>query len=201
MQKLTLPAAIIIAALVIAGAILYDKPGIVKGGADNGVAAEKKEVSLDNDARLGTESAQIEIVEFSDYQCPFCRRFWSDTLPLIKKDYIDTGKAVFVYRDYPLSFHPAAEISAHASECAKDQNKFWEMHDKIFSEQTKKGEGTVTYGENELKLWAGEIGLNVSVFNQGLASRKDKAEVAADFADGTAAGGSGTPPTLINGTP
>ena len=77
------------------------------------------------------------MVEFSDFQCPFCRTFWSGVLPQIKKEYIDTGKVRFVYRDYPLSFHPAAQPAAEAAECADDQSKFWEMHDKIFSEQEK----------------------------------------------------------------
>ena len=199
MQKLSLPLAIIIAAILVGGAILYDKPGSAQGGTKQNDPPARQEVSLDDDARMGEELAPVKIVEFSDFQCPFCRSFWQDTLPLIKKNYIDTGKAVFVYRDYPLSFHAAAQISAEAAECAKDQNKYWEMHDKIFSEQSKKGQGTITYGESDIKKWAGEIGLNMVTFNQCLTTHKHKSEIEADFADGSAAGVSGTPNTFING--
>lgn len=202
MQKLSLPIAIVVAAVLVAGAILYDKSGTVKGSnAGDGQPLQRQEVSLDDDAYIGDKSAPVQIVEFSDFQCPFCRRFWKETLPSIKKDYIDTGKAVFVYRDYPLSFHPASQISAEAAECAGDQNKYWEMHDKIFEEQSKKGEGTITYGESDIKKWATAIGLNMADFNQCLSSGKYTSEVQADFNDGSAAGVSGTPNTFINGVP
>lgn len=87
---------------------------------------------------LGNTDAKITIVEFSDFQCPFCRQFWTQTLPQIKKDYIDTGKAVLYYRQFPLdTIHPLAVPFANASECANEQGKFWQMHDKMFTEQNK----------------------------------------------------------------
>lgn len=100
-------------------------------------------VSVDDDPVLGKADAPVTLIEFSDFQCPFCRAFWKEALQQIKKDYIDTGKAKFVYRDFPLSFHPLAKPYALAANCANDQGKFWEMHDKIFEEQAKKGEGTI----------------------------------------------------------
>lgn len=84
---------------------------------------------------LGNKDAKVVVVEFSDLQCPFCKRFWSDTLPQVKKDYIDSGKVVFYYRHFPLEFHPMAIPFAHASECANEQGKFWQMHDKIYQAQ------------------------------------------------------------------
>lgn len=84
---------------------------------------------------LGDKNAKITIVEFSDFECPFCRRYFTDTYPQLKKDYIDTGKVAMYYRHYPLPFHPLAQPFAIASECANEQGKFWEYHDKIFKEQ------------------------------------------------------------------
>lgn len=94
-------------------------------------------VSVDNGhlPSLGDQNAKVTIIEFSDFECPFCRRFFTDTFPQIKKDYIDAGKVVMYYRHYPLPFHPLAQPFAVASECANEQGKFWEFHDKIFKEQ------------------------------------------------------------------
>ncbi len=94
-------------------------------------------VSEDDDPMLGDPGAPVTIIEFSDFQCPFCQKFHSETFPQIKKTYIDTGKVRFVYRDFPLSFHPGAQPAAEAAECAHAQGKFWEMHEALFSEQQK----------------------------------------------------------------
>lgn len=84
---------------------------------------------------LGNKDAKITIVEFADLECPFCKRYFTGSFPQIKKDYIDTGKVAYYYRHFPLDFHPLARPFAQASECANEQDKFWEMHDKIFQEQ------------------------------------------------------------------
>lgn len=199
---------ILTAGVMVSGSLLYTNSVGVNLGAQindgqqvvqqpgNGA---KVDVSVDDDPVLGNKNAKVTIIEFSDYQCPFCRAFWKDALAQIKKDYIDTGKARFIYRDYPLSFHPMAMPSAQAAECADDQGKYWEMHDKIFGEEEKLGQGTVTYAVDDLKKWAVAIGLNSAQFNQCFDSGKYKAEVEKDMADGTAAGVSGTPSTFING--
>ena len=83
----------------------------------------------------GKAGAKVTIVEFADFECPFCKRYFTQTFPQIKKDYIDKGSVVYYYRHFPLDFHPLAKPFANASECANDQGKFWEMHDKIFQEQ------------------------------------------------------------------
>ena len=202
--KLILPGAILIAALMISGSVVFYSLNAGKLGANikqagDTVAGQKVDVSVDDDAFIGNEKAKVTVVEFSDFQCPFCRSFWSGAYQQIKKEYIDTGKIKFVYRDYPLPFHPASQVSAEASECAHEQGKFWEMHDKIFGEQAKQGTGTVTYGTPELKKWASQIGLNSAQFNQCLDSRKYKSEVEKDLADGSAYGVSGTPTLFING--
>lgn len=85
---------------------------------------------------LGNKDAKITIVEFADLECPFCKRYFTETFSQLKKDYIDTGKVAYYYRHFPLDFHPLARPFAQASECANEQGKFWEMHDKIFQEHS-----------------------------------------------------------------
>lgn len=193
--------AILVTGIMISASLLYSD-GVKLGTAQikqDPKGNVKVDVSPDDDPSLGNKNAKVTVIEFSDYQCPFCRTFWKESFSQLKKEYIDTGKIKFVYRDYPLSFHPMAEPSAQAGECADDQGKYWEFHDKIFGEQDKKGQGTVTYTVQELKLWASQIGLNQTKFNQCLDSGKYKAEVQKDFDDGNSAGVSGTPTTFING--
>ena len=144
------------------------------------------------DKVLGDPDAKVTIVEFSDFECPFCGRFYTQTLPQLKEEYFDTGKVKLVYRDFPLSFHPQAQPAAEAAECANEQDKFWEFHDKIFDNQSSMS--TTNY-----KQWAADLGLDTEQFNSCLDDGKYRAEVQADFSAGQAAGVSGTPTFFING--
>jgi len=206
-NKLTVPISIIIAGVLIAGAVYFSSSqrsanpttATTQGQAVEQVAGAVN-VSADDDAVLGDPNAPITIIEFSDFQCPFCRKFYKETLPQIKKEYILTGKAKFVYRDFPLvQIHPGATAAAEGTECAEEQGKFWEMHDAIFDEQERQGSGTVQFTVDDVKKWAANIGLDTSKFNQCLDSGKYKQEVEKDLADGSAAGVNGTPATFING--
>ena len=151
--------------------------------------------SVDDDAILGNKNAPVTIIEFSDYQCPFCERFWSQTLPQLKKEYIDTGKVRFVYRDFPLeSIHPNALPAAIATECVKKKGgdaAFWKMHDKIFGNQQ-------SLNAANLKAWAKEIGVNIDTC---LDNQETLADVRKDMTDAQAAGTQGTPYFVINGKP
>ncbi|MFQ5620919.1 MAG: DsbA family protein [Candidatus Nanoarchaeia archaeon] len=147
---------------------------------------------VDDGVYKGDKDAPVTIVEFSDFECPFCGRFYRDTLPQITEKYINTGKVRFVYRNFPLSFHPNAQKAAEAAECAEDQDKFWEMHDLLF------GKG-VSGGVDTFKQFAVSLGLDTSEFNNCLDSGKHASEVQKDFRDGQAAGISGTPGFVING--
>lgn len=204
-EKNFLALSILAAGVMISGSLLYTNGSLnTKSGTTqiktNEQGNVKVDVSIDDDPFLGDKNAKVIIVEFSDYQCPFCRSFWKDSFVQLKKEYIDTNKIKFVYRDYPLSFHPMAQPFAEAAECAEDQGKYWQMHDKIFSEQEKKGQGTVTSSIDDLKLWASQVaGLDKNKFNQCLDSGKYKVEVQKDFDDGSKAGVSGTPSFFING--
>ncbi len=97
---------------------------------------QRQNVPVGNLPVLGNPNAPVTIIEFSDYQCPFCEAFFTQTEPQIKKDYIDSGKVKFYYRDYPLSqIHPGAQKAAEAARCAGDQNKYWQYHDSVFQNQ------------------------------------------------------------------
>jgi protein-disulfide isomerase len=167
------------------------------GSQNPGAAGNRMAALMDDDMKVGSDSAPVVIVEFSDFQCPFCRKFYTDSYQNLKQEYIDTGKVQLVYRDFPLSFHPSAQKSAEAAECAADQNKGWEMHDKMYTEEAKLGSGTVQYSVDDMKRWASEIGLNTETFNDCLDSGKYASEVQKDEADGAAAGVSGTPSFII----
>jgi len=197
-----IPAAIIVAGLIIAGAVVYNNGGGGSKTAGLGNTAPSAptvpsagspvEVSEDNDPFKGDPNAPVVMIEFSDFECPFCGRFYSQTLSQIEEKYINTGKVKLVYRDFPLSFHPNAQKAAEAGECANEQGKFWELHDTIFENQN-------AISVSDLKGYAAGLGLNTSQFTSCLDSGKYAGEVASDIADGTAAGASGTPTFFING--
>lgn len=147
--------------------------------------------------RMGSEDAPIIMVEFSDYQCQFCRRFWLVNFETLKKEYIDTGKVQFVYRDFPLSFHNAAEDSAMAVACAEEQGKGWAMHDKIFTVQANVSTSMVFYAKSDLKQWAGEIGLERQAFDECLDSGRYLQMVNQSGNDAVSSGFDGTPSFVI----
>ena len=157
------------------------------------------EVSADDDAVLGNPDALVTIIEFSDFQCPYCRRSYNELLPPLKENYIDKGLVSFIYRDYPLDFHADAKKAAEATECAEEQGKFWEMHDAIFEGQNALGNGTVAIPYDNLKQYANDLGLDTDQFNQCLDSGKYEDEVTNDLRDGIKYNVSGTPTFFVNG--
>jgi protein-disulfide isomerase len=157
-------------------------------------------IGVDDDPVLGSPDAKVLIIEFGDYQCPSCRMFWKDVEPRLKKEYIDTGKVKLVFRDFPLmQIHPEALLAAMAVNCAGDQKKYWEYHDKVFREQYNRGDDVIRLKAADLKKWAKETNLDQPAFDQCLDSEKYKNEVMKDKADGEAAGVQGTPTFFING--
>lgn len=140
---------------------------------------------------LGNADAPITIIEFSDYQCPYCKRHFTNTLSVLKTNYIDRGKVRYVFRDFPLdSIHPYARKAAEAAHCAGDQGKFWDMHDVMFTNQ---GE----LMQENLKGFARDMKLEVDAFNACLDGGKYAKTVEADVAAGSAAGVTGTPKFFI----
>lgn len=153
---------------------------------------ETPKISIDDDPYLGSNNSEVTIIEFSDFQCEYCGRFYRDTLPLIKKNYIDTGKVKFVFRDYPISGHDFAIGAAEAANCANEQNKFWEYHDKLFDNQK-------SLDINNLKKYAKDLGLNETRFNECLDAEEYRAEIVNDANDGIKYGVTATPYFFING--
>ena len=147
---------------------------------------------IDDDTVKGEANAPVTIIEWSDFECPFCARFYSQTLGQIEEKYIKTGKVRLVYRDFPLGFHANAQKAAEAAECAGEQGKFWEMHDQLFEKGVKGG-------VSGFKQYAADIKLDTSKFNSCLDSGKMASETAKDMQDGQAVGITGTPGFIING--
>ena len=157
-------------------------------------------IGVDDDPMLGSADAKVLMIEFGDYQCPSCRMFWKDIEPRLKKEYIDTGKVKLVFRDFPLTgIHPEAVLAAEAVNCARDQNKYWEFHDKVFREQYNKGDDVIRLKPADLKKWAKDLKLDQASFDQCLDSEKYKNEIVKDKMEGEAAGVQGTPTFFING--
>ncbi|MBI2124937.1 thioredoxin domain-containing protein [Candidatus Woesearchaeota archaeon] len=150
------------------------------------------EVSVDDDPALGLEDAPVTMVEFSDFQCPFCKKANDEALKEVKDKYVEAGKLKIVYRDFPLEFHPEAEVAAIAAECADEQGKFWEYHDLLFANQD-------SLSDANYKKWAVELGLDEEEFNECYKGLEYLNEVRADMADGQKYGVSGTPAFFING--
>lgn len=152
------------------------------------------------DARLpvkGEANAKVTIVEFSDFECPFCASFYTETLPKILSEYVDKGLVKMDYRHYPLSFHPQALPAAITSECANEQGKFWEMHDKIFEENVAGGLASAT--ADTYKTWAQELGLASVSFGACVDEQRHKGTIDKDFALGNEITVNATPTFFING--
>ena len=153
-------------------------------------ARANPQVSPDDDPSWGPVDAPVTIIEFSDYQCPYCKRFHDETFLQIQDTY--EGQVRFVYRDFPLtSIHPHAQKAAEASECADDQGRFWDYHDLLWANQQELDVAS-------LKAYAGELGLDTATFDGCLDSGEHSQEVQKDYSDGVSYGVQGTPWFFIN---
>lgn len=150
---------------------------------------------------LGNKNAKVTIVEFSDFQCPFCKSYFDQTHQQIIDQYVKTGKAKFAYRHFPLvSIHPNAQKAAEAAECANEQGKFWEYHDLLFNEQDTWSPLAGTQAADKFVSYAtGNLGLNPSQFQDCLQSDKYKADVDEDTAFAGEIQVNATPSFFVNG--
>lgn len=156
------------------------------------------EVNTGDAFSIGEPNAPVTIVEFTDFQCPFCSRHFLETYPQIKANYVDTGQVRYVFMDFPLSsIHPQAQLAAEAARCAGDQAQYMEMHDALFSRQEEWG-GRDDAGEVFVG-YAQELGLDGTAFGECLNSRAHESAVLADLEEGVRVGVDGTPAFFING--
>jgi protein-disulfide isomerase len=148
-------------------------------------------LNVKGDPFKGKLDAKVTVIEFSDYQCPFCGRHARDTLPQIEREYVASGKIRYVFRNFPIeSIHPQAFKAHEAANCAGDQGKYWEMHDRLFAFQQ-------ALGASELPTHADALGLNREVFEECLASGRHAEKIRSDLKDGMKLGIRGTPTFLV----
>lgn len=156
----------------------------------------QKELLADSVFVYGDENASVAVVEFTDYECPFCKKYVDDTMESIISDYVDTGKVKYIVRDLPLGFHSNAISAAMSVRCANDQGQFSGMHGLIFEGQE---EWSLEEADGIFKGYASELGLDTNVFNECLDSEKHAEAVEADSQLAAKYGISGTPSFFING--
>jgi len=155
-------------------------------------------ISIDDDPIFGNPDAPITIVEFSDFECPFCARFHVQTLPSLFEEYIDQGKVKLVFRDFPIqSIHQNALPAAVAANCANDQGKFKEMHDMIFENQNEWNKQETVNALSTFSQYATNMQLDQELFDSCLTNGKHIPEIRNDLDDGRDYGVSGTPGFFI----
>lgn len=146
----------------------------------------------------GNSNAKVTIIEFADFRCPFCEQFFTNTSNQIFKDYVDTGKVKFAFRQFAF-LGPASTTAANAAECANDQGKFWEFHDFLYKNQPPETD-TSMFNTDTLTNDAVSLGMDGAKFRSCLDGKTGDAKQAQDMADGQKAGVSGTPSFFVNGT-
>jgi protein-disulfide isomerase len=139
---------------------------------------------------LGSINAPFTIVEFTDFQCPYCSRFFEETFPDLKKNYIDSGKLRFYSMDLPLEIHSNALLAARAGRCAADQGQFWAMHDRMQGNPTR-------LEVANLVDYAQQIGIDVTLFRQCVDSGKYTEDIQRQAREATAKGALGTPAFVV----
>lgn len=212
-QNFFIPMSIVIAGIIIAGAIFVtngSKNDDLQGNAVDSLAGnelleqaleepQEAKVSVDDDAVLGKkEPGKIAIVEFSDYECPFCKSFRDTSYEQIKKEYIDSGEAFLVFRDLPLPIHdPVATEAAVAAECVREQagdDAYYSFHDGFFDNTATNGRGV---SDEKLTELAVQAGADAAIFSTCVDEQRFADEVQKDLEDANAAGITGTPGFVI----
>jgi protein-disulfide isomerase len=207
LESFLTPVAIFIGALMISFSILYSvgKLSTVNTATNTDTTDTTADqypettTSIDDDPILGDKkTAKVAIVEFSDYECPYCKQHFTETHSQLVKDYIDTGKAILVFRDFPLSFHdPMATNESNAANCVNEfggSADYWKFHDVLFTNTTSNGTGLTM---DQVNGYAKDLGLDSAKFKDCVANLKYKDEIKADITDGSTAGVDGTPGFIV----
>ncbi|MDX1472470.1 MAG: DsbA family protein [Flavobacteriaceae bacterium] len=154
---------------------------------------ESVKISIDDDPVKGNPSAPVTIVEFSDYECPFCRRHFDSVFSKIDQEYISNGKVRYVFRDFPLPFHEKAVTAAIAANCAGEQGKYWEFHDFLFRSKDN-------LDMQSMSDFARQLELDETKFGDCVKDNAKESEIAMDFEEGKKYGVKGTPSFFIGNT-
>lgn len=217
--QLILPASILLAGLIVGGAFIYTRSGQrsygataaggqVAGAGVGGVAglggghqqppSDPADIKLrSGDHIRGDKNAKVTVVEYGDFRCPFCERWFQQVEPPLKTSYVDAGKVKMIFRNYAF-LGPQSTWAAEAAECGAEQGKFWEFHDWLYSNQAPESD-LAYYSKANLIKYAGQVGLGNSQFASCLNSDKYARRVADDLAQGQKDGVTGTPTVFING--
>jgi protein-disulfide isomerase len=147
-------------------------------------------IKLGDHPAMGSKDAPVTMVEFTDYQCPYCKRFHDNTFPKLKQKYIDSGKLRYIAMDLPLRFHAQAKPAAGAALCAKEQNKFWPFREALFNNPRK-------LGRNDLLGYARNLSMNVKDFEQCIDQNRYIAAIRQSTQIANGAGFTGTPSFVI----
>jgi len=218
-RDLILPISILVAAVMIGGAVVFatlyrggsgSPNGAVPGGAGAVAAVVPSSASTTailalgpRDAILGNKNAPVTIIEYGDYQCPFCAQYFENVQPVISQNYVDTGKVKMVFRNFAF-LGPESIAAAEAAECAEDQNQLWPYHDalynaKIADDNKGGGEDDGVLNRTLFLTIAKQLNLNIADFTTCIDTNKYASLVAQEKADATAIGVQSTPATFING--
>lgn len=181
----------LVVALLVGAVLLCFSPSTLATAAQSR-SLDEVLATLGKGPTLGPASAPVTIIEFSDFQCGYCKKFWADTLPELKKSYFDKGTARFVFRHFAI-LGKHSEQAALAAECAAEQGKFWEYHDKLFANL-----GTAVFTEARLIEYARGLRLHEKNFRACLTTGKYKAKVERETVTAVNLGGRGTPMFLVN---
>ena len=168
------------------------RKGFASTPKNQGVPKKADNVATQGSPALGHREAPVTLIEFTDYECPFCKKFYKKALRKLKKEYIDTGKLRLVIRDFQLPFHKKARPAAYAAHCAGEQDKFWAMHDALY-------EGNNLTSET-INNHATQIGLELEPFQSCLKEKRYKKQVDNDFKNGQMVGVRGTPAFVLGKT-
>ena len=198
-----LPASIIVGAILIAGSIIYligsSKNGATSTGSNPPAVNDSLKKETSRDVVLGNIKAPVTIIEYGDYQCPFCVRFFQTTAQSIRENYVKSDKVKMVFRNFQF-LGAESELAAQAAECAKDQENFWAYHDAIYLEELKDGqENNGNLNKSLFVRLAKDIGLDVDKFTSCYDAGKYANLVKEDTANAASLGINSTPTTFVNG--
>lgn len=175
-------------------ALLWAAPGMLMAADSRGAGpgdVGPVDLLIDGAPILGDPSARVTLIEYSDYQCPYCARHYRETLPLITTNYVETGMVRLVMRQFPIpNLQPRAAAAASAALCAGEQGRYWEMHGRLFADQKR-------MSDDDLRGYATEIGLDVASFDSCFAQNLHARQVESEVAEGNRIGVRGTPSFVL----